>query len=207
MKRENNLGRDNKMSERIKNINRKILSDKYFTLSEVKFDYQLENGKWVDNTWEVLERGNAAAALLYNSEKQTVILVKQFRLPAYMNGSESGFLLEIPAGMLESDDDSAERAMRREILEETGYDVPELKKVYDAFATPGGSTERFSCFVGKYDSTMKVENGGGLDNENEDIEIIEIPFQKAIDMINNGDIVDAKTIMLLQYAQINKLLN
>lgn len=194
------------MSNRIKNINRKILSDKYFTLSEVKFDYELKSGDWVKNTWEVLERGNAAAALLYNTEKQTVILVKQFRLPAYMNGVETGFMLEVPAGILENNDGSAEDAMKREILEETGYKVPKLTKIYDAFATPGGSTERFSCFVGEYSDEMKVENGGGLDDENEDIEIVEMPFKVAIEKINSGGIIDAKTIMLLQYAQINKLI-
>ncbi|WP_412561005.1 NUDIX domain-containing protein [Winogradskyella sp. MIT101101] len=194
------------MSNRIKNINRKILSDNYFTLSEVKFDYQLKSGDWVKNTWEVLERGNAVAALLYSTEKQTVILVKQFRLPAYMNGVETGFMLEVPAGILENNDGSAEDAMKREILEETGYKIPKLTKIYDAFATPGGSTERFSCFVGEYSDEMKVENGGGLDDENEDIEIVEMPFKVAIEKINSGGIIDAKTIMLLQYAHINKLI-
>ncbi|WP_426430567.1 NUDIX domain-containing protein [Winogradskyella sp. HB-48] len=194
------------MTKRIKNIDRTILSDKYFTLSQIKFNYQLKNGNWVENTWEVLERGNAAAALLYSVEKQTVILVKQFRLPAYMNGVEHGFLLEVPAGMLDNDDTSAEEAMKRELIEETGYKIPELKMVYSAFATPGGSTERFSCFVGEYTDKMKINAGGGLDTENEDIEILEIPFTKAIEMMENGNIIDAKTIMLLQHAQINKLI-
>lgn len=194
------------MTKRIKNINRTVLSDKYFTLSQVKFNYQLRDGNWVDNTWEVLERGNAAAALLYNLEKQTVILVKQFRLPAYMNGVEDGFLLEVPAGMLENDDTSAEEAMKRELLEETGYNIPKLTKIYNAFATPGGSTERFSCFVGEYTDEMKINEGGGLESLNEDIEVLEIPLAKAIEMMANGNIIDAKTIMLLQYAQINKLI-
>ncbi|WP_243472154.1 NUDIX domain-containing protein [Winogradskyella sp. MH6] len=194
------------MTKRIKNINRTILSDKYFTLSQVKFNYQLNDGNWVNNTWEVLERGNAGAALLYDVEKQTVILVKQFRLPAYMNGVEDGFLLEVPAGMLEDDDISAEDAMKREILEETGYKIPELKKVYSAFATPGGSTERFTCFVGEYTDEMKISEGGGLESLNEDIEVLEIPFVKALEMIANGEIIDAKTIMLLQHAQLNKLI-
>lgn len=195
------------MTKRIKNINRTILSDKYFTLSQVKFNYQLKDGNWVNNTWEVLERGNAAAALLYSVEKQTVILVRQFRLPAYMNGVEDGFLLEVPAGMLEDDDTSAEDAMKREILEETGYKIPELKKVYSAFATPGGSTERFTCFVGKYSDKMKINEGGGLESLNEDIEVFEIPFVNALEMMANGEIIDAKTIMLLQHAQIHKLIN
>jgi nudix-type nucleoside diphosphatase (YffH/AdpP family) len=192
--------------KRIKNINRTILSDKYFTLSQVKFNYQLKDGTWVENKWEVLERGNAAAALLYNTKKQTVILVKQFRLPAYMNGVEDGFLLEVPAGILEDEDSSAEEAMKREVLEETGYEIPKLKKVYSAFATPGVSTERFSCFVGEYSGDMKINKGGGLDAENEDIEILEIPFTEAVEMMANGGIIDAKTIMLLQHAQLNKLL-
>ncbi|MBC2845247.1 NUDIX domain-containing protein [Winogradskyella flava] len=193
------------MSNRIKNMERKILSDKYFTLSQVKFDYRLKIGEWVENTWEVLERGNAAAALLYNPKKRTVILVRQFRLPAYMNGVETGFLLEVPAGMLETDDSSAEEAMKRELLEETGYRIQKLTKIYDAFATPGGSTERFSCFIGEYIDDMKIEKGEGLDSENEDIEIIEMLFEDAIELMNSGGIIDAKTIMLLQYAQINKL--
>ena len=184
----------------------KILSDKFFKLSEVKFDYQLKNGNWVKNTWEVLERGNAAAALLYNTKKSTIIFVKQFRLPAYMNGIDTGFLLEVPAGMLDKNDKSADEAMKRELLEETGYKIPKLTKVYNAFATPGGSTERFSCFVGEYDDEMKVEKGGGLDSENEDIEIVEMSFDKALDELKFGNIVDAKSIILLQYAQINKLL-
>ncbi|APY07281.1 hypothetical protein BWZ20_02730 [Winogradskyella sp. J14-2] len=192
--------------KRIKNINRTILSDKFFTLSQVKFNYQLKDGNWVENKWEVLERGNAVAALLYNTEKQTVILVKQFRLPAYMNGVEGGFLLEVPAGMLEDDDSSAAEAIRRELLEETGYNIPKLTEIYSAFATPGCSTERFSCFVGEYSDKMKTNDGGGLDTENEDIEILEIPFTKAIAMMVNGDIIDAKTIMLLQHVQIKKLL-
>ena len=191
---------------RIKNIDRKILSDKYFTLSEVKFDYQLQNGNWIENTWEVLEQGNAAAALLCNVEKQTIILVKQFRLPAFMNGIESGFMLEVPAGIVEAGESSAEEAIKREILEETGYKIPNLNKVYDAFATPGGSTERFSCYVGEYSDNMKVEKGGGLDDENEDIEIVEMPFKEAVELMNTGKIVDAKTIMLLQYAMIYKLI-
>ncbi|MCB0400108.1 MAG: NUDIX domain-containing protein [Winogradskyella sp.] len=195
------------MTKRIKNINRTILSDKYFTLSQVKFNYQLKDGNWVNNTWEVLERGNAAAALLYNTEKQTVILVKQFRLPAYMNGIEDGFLLEVPAGMLEDNDTSAEEAMKREILEETGYKIPKLTKVFSAFATPGGSTERFSCFVGEYTDAMKINEGGGLESLNEDIEVLEIPFINALEMMASGKIIDAKTIMLLQYAEIKKLLN
>ena len=166
----------------------------------------MQNGNWIENTWEVLEQGNAAAALLCNVEKQTIILVKQFRLPAFMNGIESGFMLEVPAGIVEASESSAEEAIKREILEETGYKIPNLKKVYDAFATPGGSTERFSCYVGEYSDDMKVEKGGGLDDENEDIEIVEMPFKEAVELMNTGKIVDAKTIMLLQYAMIYKLI-
>lgn len=194
------------MSSRIKNMVRKVLSRKFFTLYEIQFEYQMKNGNWVKNTWEVLERGNAAAALLYNTKKRTIILVKQFRLPAYLNGIDSGFMLEVPAGSLDKKDINAEEAMKRELLEETGFEIPKLNKVYNAFATPGGSTERFSCFVGEYDDDMKIAKGGGLDQENEDIEIIEMPFDMALEQMKLGQIVDAKTIMLLQYAQINKLI-
>ncbi|WP_299129472.1 NUDIX domain-containing protein [uncultured Winogradskyella sp.] len=202
----NNLICEQLMTNRIKNIKRTVLSNKYFILSQVNFNYQLKDGNWVENTWEVLERGNAAAALLYNVSNQTVILVKQFRLPAYMNGVEDGFLLEVPAGMLESHDRSPEKAMKRELLEETGFNISKLQMVLRAFATPGGSTEFFSCFVGEYTSEMKINEGGGLKTENEDIEIVEIPFSEAINRIAKGEIIDAKTIMLLQYAQINNLL-
>jgi len=184
-----------------------ILSEKFFKLSEIKFDYQMKTGEWVKNTWEVLDRGNAAAALLYNKSKRTIILVKQFRLPAYLNGIETGFLLEVPAGTLDKNDISADEAMKRELLEETGYKISKLDKVYNAFATPGGSTERFSCFIGEYNDQMKVAKGGGLDAENEDIEILEMPFEEALEQLKFGKIVDAKTIILLQYAQINKLLD
>lgn len=195
------------MGNRIKNLVQKVLSNNIFKYSEYQFDYQFKNGKWVHNTWEVFDRGNAAVALVYNPEKQTILLVKQFRLPAYMHDVDDGFLLELPAGSIDKKDKSAEETMKRELLEETGYKIPKLKKVYNAFATPGGSTERFSCFVGEYDYSMKVEKGGGLDAENEDIEILEMPFDKAIKQLESGGIVDAKTIILLQYAQINKLIN
>ncbi|MEM5566297.1 NUDIX domain-containing protein [Psychroserpens sp. AS72] len=190
------------MSNRVKDIKRHVLSDKFFKLSEFKFDYQLKNKQWVTNTWEVLERRDAAAALLYNLEKRSIILVKQFRLPAYLNKHETGFLLEVPAGVIDDNDESPKTAMQRELLEETGYQINNLEKVYDAYATPGGSTERFSCFIGAYDSSMKTNEGGGLASENEDIEIIEIAFDDAIGLLANGDIIDAKTIMLLQHAQI-----
>ncbi|WP_040278491.1 NUDIX domain-containing protein [Psychroserpens damuponensis] len=190
------------MSNRVKDIKRHILSHKFFKLSQITFDYQLKNEQWVTNTWEVLERGNAAAALLYNLENRSIILVKQFRLPAYLNGHDTGFLLEVPAGVIDNNDVSSKIAMQRELLEETGYHITNLKKVYEAYATPGGSTERFSCFVGAYDASMKIEKGGGLDSENEDIEIIEMAFDEALDLLENGKIIDAKTIMLLQHAQI-----
>lgn len=194
------------MSNRVKNLKSKILSNKFFTLSEIQFDYQLKSGKWVKNTWEVLDRGNAAAALLYNPKKGIVLLVKQFRLPVYMSGHKTGFLLEVPAGTIDKNDTSAEETMKRELLEETGYKVPKLTKVLSAFATPGGNTERFSCYVGEYTAEMKVEKGGGLESENEDIEVVELQFSEALEMIKNEEIVDAKTIMLLQHAQINNLI-
>ncbi|MEY8849132.1 NUDIX domain-containing protein [Psychroserpens sp. XS_ASV72] len=194
------------MGKRVHIIERNTLSDKFFNLSEIRFDYQQENGGWIQNTWEVLDRGNAAAALVFNKKRQTVLMVKQFRLPAYLNGDTTGFLLEVPAGIVDKNDLSPKKAMQREILEETGFDIPKLKQVYNAYATPGGSTERFACFVGEYTDDMKTEKGGGLITENEDIEVVEVPFAEVINDLQNGNIVDAKTIILLQYALIHNLL-
>lgn len=191
-------------TNRIKNIVNKLLSDNYYILKKVTFDYKMSHGKWVTQSREVYNRGDGAGILLYNKEKQTVILIKQFRMPTYMNDNADGMLVEICAGML--DKDNPEACVIRETEEEVGYRIPKVKKVFEAYSSPGVMTEKMHFFVGEYTDAMKVSSGGGLDSEHEDIEVMEIPFKKAIDMLNHGDIVDTRTIVLLQYAQIHKLL-
>lgn len=189
---------------RIKNIINKLLSDNYYILKKVTFDYKMSNGKWVTQSREVYNRGDGAGILLYNKEKQTVVLIKQFRMPTYMNDNAGGMLLEICAGML--DKDNPEACIIRETEEEVGYRLPKVTKVYEAYSSPGVMTEKMHFFIGEYTDAMKVSSGGGLDSENEDIEVLEMPFKKAIEMLNNGEIVDTRTIVLLQYAQIHKLM-
>ncbi len=191
-------------NKQIKNIEKKLLSDNYYILNRVTFDYLMSNGIWVNQMREIYDRGDGAGILLYNKTKQTVILTKQFRMPTYLNDNKDGFLIEIAAGML--DKDNPEACIIRETEEEVGYRLKAVKKVYEAYSSPGVMTEKMHFFVGEYTDDMKVNEGGGLDSEHEDIEVLELPFEKAINMLNNGEIEDTRTIVLLQYAQIHKLL-
>ncbi len=192
-------------TNRVKNIISKLLSDNYYILKKLTFNYQMRNGKWVNQMREVYDRGDGAGILLYNKEKQTVILTKQFRMPTYMNDNEDGFLVEICAGML--DKDNPEACIIRETEEEVGYRIKKVTKVYEAYSSPGVMTEKMHFFIGEYTDDMKVNAGGGLDSEHEDIEVLETPFVNAVSMLNNGEISDTRTIVLLQYALIHKLLD
>lgn len=191
-------------TNRIKNIVSKLLSDNYYILKKLTFDYLMKDGRWVTQAREVYDRGDGAGILLYNKEKQTVILTKQFRMPTYMNDNEDGFLVEIAAGML--DKDNPEACVIRETEEEVGYRLKDVKKVYEGYSSPGVMTEKMHFFIGEYTDDMKVSDGGGLDSEHEDIDVLEIPFKEAVNMLNTGEIVDTRTIVLLQYAMIHKLL-
>lgn len=188
----------------IKNIRKELLSDNWYTLNKFTFDFKLKNGNWVTQVRESYDRGNGAAILLYNTEKQTVILTKQFRMPTYVNGNEDGFMIEVCAGLL--DDDNPEDCIKKEVEEETGYKVSNVKKVMEAYSSPGSVTEVLHYFIAEYSDAMKVSEGGGLASETEDIEVLEMPFLDALQLINNGQIKDAKSIILLQYAYINKLI-
>ena len=196
---------ESKISNKIKNINKKLLSDNYYILNKVTFDYLMKNGNWVNQMREVYDRGDGAGILLYNKEKQTVILTKQFRMPTYMNDNEDGFLIEVCAGLL--DKDNPEACIIRETEEEVGYRLKKVNKVYEAYSSPGVMTEKMHFFIGEYTDDMKVNDGGGLDSEHEDIEVLELPFEVAIEMLNTGQIEDTRTIVLLQYAIIHKLLD
>lgn len=182
-----------------------ILSDNWATLSKITLDYTKEDGSVEEQKREVYERGNGAAILLFNKKKKTVVLIKQFRLPTYLNQNETGFIIEACAGVLE--EEHPEETIIRETEEETGYRIHEVKKIFKSYMSPGSVTEIIHFFVAEYDSEMKISKGGGLASEHENIEVLEMPFEQAYNMIASGEIVDAKTIMLLQYAKINQLLS
>jgi GDP-mannose pyrophosphatase NudK len=191
------------MSGNVKIESSVLLSDNWGKLNKVKYEYQLKDGSWQIQEREVYNRGNGAVILLYNKEKETVILTKQFRLPTWFNGNEDGLMIEACAGMLDEKD--PEDCIRRETEEETGYSLSDVKKIMEVYMSPGSVTEILYFFVGAYSDAMKISNGGGLDKEQENIEVLELPFTRAMQMIDSGDIKDAKTIMLLQYAYIHKL--
>nr|WP_314837867.1 GDP-mannose pyrophosphatase NudK [uncultured Flavobacterium sp.] len=188
----------------IKIQNTEILSDNWYQLNKVTFDYQKKDNSWITQKREVYDRGNGAAILLYNTHFKTVILTKQFRLPTYLNGNESGMMIEVCAGLL--DQDNPEQCIIRETEEETGYRISKVKRIMETYMSPGAVTEILYLFTGEYDASMKVSEGGGVEHEEENIEVIEMPFEVAYDMIESGELKDAKTIMLLQYAKINSLL-
>lgn len=182
----------------------KLLSDNWYILNKVTYSYQKENEAPQTHIREIYDRGNGAAILLYNTIKKTVILTRQFRLPTFLNGNKSGMMIEVCAGLL--DQDNAEECIIRETEEETGYRLIKVQKVIESYMSPGAVTEILYLFVGEYDETMKVSEGGGLDHEQENIEVLEYTFDEAYTMIESGEITDAKTIMLLQHAKIKGIL-
>jgi nudix-type nucleoside diphosphatase (YffH/AdpP family) len=179
------------------------LSDDWYLLKKYSFDLRRRDGSWQAQTREVYDRGNGATILLYNLAQRTVLLIRQFRLPTFVNG-HSGFLIESAAGLL--DNASPEERIRLEAEEETGYRVGAVEKIFEAFMSPGAVTERIHFFIGQYQPGDRIGDGGGLAEEGEDIEVLELGFEEAIAMMGSGDIVDGKTIMLLQYLQL-RLMN
>jgi GDP-mannose pyrophosphatase NudK len=182
----------------------RVLSEQWYTLKKVTYDHTRRNGKRITQTREVYDRGNGATILLYNKTSRSVILTRQFRMPTFLNGNPDGLLIECCAGLL--DRDNPEQAIQRETEEETGYKITSAQKVMEAYMSPGSVTEILYFFVAEYAADMKVSEGGGLETENEDIEVLEMPFSQALEMVKTGEIKDAKTILLLQYAQLNSLL-
>ena len=180
-----------------------LLSNNWYLLNNVTFDFLRKDGVWITQKREVYDRGNGAAILLYNSQQKTIILTRQFRLPSYLNGNETGMMIEVCAGLL--DQDHPEQCIIRETEEETGYRIKSVQKIMETFMSPGAVTEILHLFIGEYDASMKVHEGGGLEHEHEEIEVIEMPFEEAYNRIATGEIKDAKTILLLQYAKINEL--
>ena len=189
------------MNDRVKIKDVEVLSDDWYVLKKTTFAYLRNNGEWQTQSRETYDRGNGATILLYNLDKQTVILTRQFRFPAYINGLSDGLLIETAAGLL--DQASPEERIKAEVEEETGYRVQEVEKVFEVYMSPGSVTEKLFFFVAQYDPGSKVSCGGGVENEGEDIEVLELPFSQAMSMIEQGEIRDGKTIMLLQYAALN----
>jgi len=180
-----------------------ILSDNWYTLKKVSYQYLKKDGSWELQTREAYDRGNGATILLYNSEEKKVILTSQFRLPTYINGNDDGIMIEACAGLL--DEDNPEDCIRKETEEETGYKVTQVRKIFEAYMSPGSVTEILYFFIAEFTNEMKISDGGGLAEEQENIDVLELNAEDAYKMVETGEIKDAKTIMLLQYAQIHKL--
>ncbi len=189
---------------KIKITKSELLSHNRFLLKKITYEYQNQKNEIQTQSREIYDRGNGATILLYNKSNKSVILTRQLRIPTYFNGNESGMMIETCAGML--DEDHPEECIRREVTEETGYEIENVQKIFEAYPSPGAVTEILHFFIGKYSPEMKIHEGGGLESEQENIEVLEYLFEDAYNMIATGEIKDAKTIMLLQYAKINNLL-
>jgi nudix-type nucleoside diphosphatase (YffH/AdpP family) len=192
------------MNPKIQITKTELLSDNWYLLNKVTYEFTPLNGEPEIQRREVYDRGNGAAILLYNKEKQTVILTRQFRLPTFLNGNETGMMIEVCAGLL--DEKNPEDCIKRETEEETGYRIQDVKKVFEAYMSPGAVTEILYFFTAEYQPEMKVSEGGGLASEHEYIEVMELNFNQAMEMVYNGEIKDAKTIMLLLHAKNHQLL-
>lgn len=188
------------VSDRVRVNKVEVLSDDWYLLKKTTFDFLRSDGTWQQQSRETYDRGNGATILLYNLVHRTVILVRQFRYPAFVNGLDD-LMIEAPAGLL--DEASPDERIKLEAEEETGYRVTHVRKIFEAYMSPGSVTEKLYFFVAEYDADSKVSDGGGMEDEGEDIGVLELPFDQALDMIAKGTLVDGKTIMLLQYAALN----
>lgn len=188
------------VSERVRIHSVDVLSDDWYLLKKTTFDFLRNDGTWQRQSRETYDRGNGATILLYNLANRTVILVRQFRYPAFVNGLND-LLIETPAGLL--DEASPDKRIKLEAEEETGYRITHVRKIFEAYMSPGSVTEKLYFFVAEYDSHSKVSAGGGMEHEGEDIGVLELNFDDALTMIEAGSIVDGKTIMLLQHAALH----
>ncbi|MFI6759749.1 NUDIX domain-containing protein [Micromonospora sp. NPDC050417] len=195
------VGRDLDGNPRVRVRDVTLLSSDWYVLRRTTFDFQHRDGTWSSQQRETYDRGNGATVLLYDPDRRTVLLTRQFRFPAYVNGHSNGMLLETAAGLLDADD--PERAARRETAEETGHRIGELHHVFDAYTSPGSVTERLHCYAARYGVDTRRSAGGGRADEGEEIEVVELPFDEALELVRTGGIVDAKTIMLVQWAALH----
>jgi GDP-mannose pyrophosphatase NudK len=192
------------MAQNAKILEKEVLSKNWYKLYKYTFELTKKNGKSIVQEREAYDRGNGATILLYNRENKTVILTRQFRVPTFVNGNPDGMMIEACAGLL--DQDNPEDCIRRETEEETGYRIEHVEKIYEAYMSPGSVTEILYFFIGEYSKNQKVNEGGGVEGEEENIEVLELSFDKAYGMIKSGELKDAKTIMLLQYAKLHQLM-
>lgn len=192
------------MIKNVRILKTEVLSDNWYVLKKIKFAYSKPDGSEQEQTREVYDRGNGSTILLYNKQLKTVILTQQFRLPTFVNGNPTGMMIEACAGLL--DNDNPETCIIREAEEETGYRIDEVKKIFEAYMSPGSVTELLHFFIGEYSKEMKVNEGGGADHEEENIDVLEMNIEEALKRMNNGEIKDAKTILLLQYIRLNNIL-
>jgi nudix-type nucleoside diphosphatase (YffH/AdpP family) len=189
--------------DRVRIIDSTVLSNDWYVLKKTTFDFQRRDGAWQRQSRETYDRGNGAAILLFNRDRRTVVLTRQFRLPAFVNGHD-GMMIEAAAGLL--DNASTEQRIRAEAEEETGYRVENVQKVFEAYMSPGSVTEKLHFFIAEYDASTRVGHGGGVEAEGEDLEVLELTLDDALSAVRRGEIVDAKTIMLLQFAALNRVL-
>lgn len=189
--------------DRVRIIDSTVLSNDWYVLKKTTFDFRRRDGAWQRQSRETYDRGNGAAILLFNRDRRTVVLTRQFRLPAFVNGHD-GMMIEAAAGLL--DNASPEQRIRAEAEEETGYRVENVQKVFEAYMSPGSVTEKLHFFIAEYDASTRVGHGGGVEAEGEDLEVLELTLDDALSAVRRGEIVDAKTIMLLQFAALNRVL-
>jgi GDP-mannose pyrophosphatase NudK len=185
---------------RVRIVEERLLSDDWYVLKKTTFDYRCRDGRWERQSRETYDRGNGAVLLLFNAERSTVVLIRQFRFPAFMNGCIDGLLVEACAGLLDGEDPRT--CIRREAEEETGFRIRSPRKILEAYMSPGSVTEKLHFFVAEYELQDRVSAGGGDAAEGEDIEVLELTLASALQMIGTGGIQDGKTIMLLQYAAL-----
>lgn len=192
------------MISNIKIVDSQILSDNWYILKKITYTYKKEDGSVKKQVREAYDRGNGATILLYNTDNKTVILTKQFRLPSYINGNKTGMLIESCAGLL--DEDNPEDCIKKETEEETGFKVKDVRRIFEVYMSPGAVTELLYFFVAEYSHSQRISDGGGAENEEENIEVLELNIDDAMKMIDNGEIKDGKTIILLQYVKLHKLI-
>ena len=193
------------MNPRVRIVEERLLSDNWYTLKTTAFDWLRRDGHWQRQHRETYDRGNGAVLLLYNAARATVVLTRQFRLPAYVNGCADGMLIEACAGLLDGQD--PQTCIQREAAEETGYLIRAPRQVFEAYMSPGSVTEKLHFFIAEYEAQDRVSAGGGEAGEGEDIEVLELPLSEALAMVASGAIQDGKTIMLLQHVALSGLLN
>ena len=189
---------------KVRNIKKEVLSKAWYSLYRYTFDYQKEDARWETQQRETYDRGNGAAIFLYNTGSGKVILTRQFRMPTYVNNNPDGMMVEVCAGLLDGDDPEA--CIIKEVEEETGYSIPRVQRVFEAYMSPGAVTEKLYFFIGEYNESMKISEGGGAEQESENIEVLEMDFESAYGMISSGEIQDAKSILLLQYARVHGIM-